>query len=327
MVRIPLGYRFVPTDYELIRYYLSNKSKDQPLPCDTDIHVYEIYGEKNKEPWNNFGETLSKTFYVFTKLRKKGKGRRIDRIAGSGTWKGQRTDLVMDSEKYHVGERKLFVFEVKGPFDNGGKGHWLMHEFSLINDDQLDHWVLYRIYNKNNKNRTLEVDEDDSEDDMLRIVPPSALTDGQHKVEFQLSKEGSSFGTLHDTQRDSVLDARMESDGINNCLISNQLSTRGSSFEALLDTEDDSVFDAMMGNDGINNVFISNQLGYSDLNPIKRSLSSLYCTKLEDETTWPCNSKRFCGNSNDGRSLEIPLQQQQQAMLGSTGDWILGSPF
>ncbi|KAK8672197.1 hypothetical protein V6N13_110570 [Hibiscus sabdariffa] len=296
MVRIPLGYRFVPTDYVLIRYYLSNKSKGQPLPCDKDNHVYEIYGEKNKEPWNNFGETLSKTFYVFTKLRKKGKGRRIDQITGSGTWKGQRKDLVMDSEKCHVGDRKLFVFEVKGPSNNDGKGHWIMHEFSLINDDKLDHWVLFQIYNKNNKNRPLEVDEDDSEDDMLHTVPPSASIDSQHNVKFQMSKEGSSFGALLDTHGDSVLDARRESDGINNGLIPNQFSTEGLSFEALLDTKDDRVFDAMMGSDGINNVFISNLLGYSDLNSLKRS-------------------------------LEISLQQQQQAMLGSTGDGILGSPF
>ncbi|KAK8672200.1 hypothetical protein V6N13_110573 [Hibiscus sabdariffa] len=237
-----------------------------------------------------------KLFYVFTKLRKKGKGGRIDRIADSGTWKGQRTDLVLDSEHYHVGDRKLFVLEVKGPTDNNGKGHWIMHEFSLINDDQLDRWVLCRIYNKNNKKRPLEVDEDVSEDDMLRTVPPSASIDGQHNAEFQLSKEGSSFGALLDTQGDSVLDARMESDGIKNGLISNQLSTGGSSFEALLDTEYDSLFDAMMESAGINNVCISNQLGYSEINPLK--------------------SKRFRGNSNDGGSLEIPLQQQHQAMLG-----------
>ncbi|KAK8556510.1 hypothetical protein V6N13_064538 [Hibiscus sabdariffa] len=365
MARIPPGFRFVPTDYELIRYYLWNKSKGQPLPCDKDIHEYEIYGEKNKEPWNIFGETWSKTFYVFTKLRKKGKGRRIDRIAGSGTWKGQRTDPVMDSEKNHVGDRKLFVFEVKGRSNNDGKGHWIMHEFSLINDDQLDNWVLCRIYNKNNKNRPLELDEDDSEDDMLRTVPPSASIESQDNAEFQLS---SSFGALLDTQGDGVYDARMENDGINNGLISNQLSTQGSSFGALLDTQGDGMFDAVMGSDGINNGlisnqlstegssfealldgqedsvfdavlgsdgFISNQLGYSDLSmlkPLKRSLSSLYCIEFEDETPWPCTSKRFRGNSNDGGDLEnatppSPPLQQQQAMLESTGDGILGSPF
>ncbi|KAL4376805.1 hypothetical protein GQ457_02G023350 [Hibiscus cannabinus] len=178
------------------------------------------------------------------------------------------------------------------------------------------HWVLCQIYNKNNKKRPLEVDEDDSEDDMLCTVPPSVSIDGQLNVEFQLLKEGSSFGALLDTQGDSVLDARMEIDYINNCLISNQLSTEGSSFKhySILKT----MFDAMMGSGGINNVFVSNQLGYSDLNPLKMSLSSLYCIEFEDETTWPCNSMRFHGNSNDVGSLEIPMQQQHQAVLGTT---------
>ncbi|KAK8663547.1 hypothetical protein V6N13_083363 [Hibiscus sabdariffa] len=218
MVRIPPGFRFVPTDYELIKYYLSNKLKGQPLPCDKHIHEREIYGEKNKEPWNIFGETSSKTFYVFIELRKKGEERTIDRIAGSGTWKGQRTYLVMDSEKNH-----------------------------------LDHWVLCRIYNKNGKDGPLELDEDDSEDDMLGTVPPSASIDSQHNGEFQLPTEGSSFGALHDTQGDSLFDARMESDGLNNGLFLNQLLTEGSSFEAIHDGQEDSVFDAVMGSDGINN--------------------------------------------------------------------------
>ncbi|KAK8663540.1 hypothetical protein V6N13_083356 [Hibiscus sabdariffa] len=186
-----------------------NKSRGQPLPCDKHIHEREIYGNENKEPWNIFRETTSKPFYVFTKLRKKGKGRRIDRIAGLGTWKGQRTDPVMDSEKNHVGNRKLFVFEDKGRSNsnNDRKGHWIMHEFSLINDDQLDNWVLCRIYNKNNKSRPMELDEDDFEDDMQGTIPPSASTDSHHNPEFHLSTEGSSFGALLDTQGDSLFDA------------------------------------------------------------------------------------------------------------------------
>ncbi|KAK9030003.1 hypothetical protein V6N11_031441 [Hibiscus sabdariffa] len=305
------------------------------ITYDKHIHEREIYGNENKELWNIFRETASKPFYVFTKLKKKGKGRRIDRIAGSGTWKGQRTDPVIDSEKNHVGDKNFFAFEVKGRSNsnNDGKGHWIMHEFSLINNDQLDNWVLCRIYNKNNKSRPMELDEDDFEDNMPDTVPPSASVDSHHNPEFQLSTEGSSFGALLDTQGDSLFDATMGSDGINNGLISNQLSTKGLSFEAFLDGQEDSVFDAVLGSDGINNSFISNQLGYSDfsvLNPLKRPLSLLYY--IEEETTWPSRSKRFHGN------LEMatlpsqlpptsPLQQQEQhqqqmAMLGSMGDGI-----
>ncbi|KAK8672198.1 hypothetical protein V6N13_110571 [Hibiscus sabdariffa] len=240
----------------LISYQLSIEGSSFEALLDTEDD--SVFNEKMESDGNNNVFNSNQLGYsdLNPLKRKKEKGRRIDRIAGSGTWK------------------------VKGPSDNEGKGHWIMHEFSLINNDQ---------------KRPLEVDEDDSEDDMLRTVPPLASIEGQHNVDFQLSKEGSSFGELLDTQGDSLLD----------------LSTEGSSFDSLLDTEDDSVFDAMMGSDGINNVFISNQLGYLDLNPLKRYLSSLYCIEFKNETTWPCNSKRFQGNSNDGGILEIPLQQQQ----------------
>ncbi|KAK9030002.1 hypothetical protein V6N11_031440 [Hibiscus sabdariffa] len=75
---------------------------------------------------------------------------------------------------------------------------------------------------------------------VLGSIPPSASYDSQHNAEFQFSTEGSSFGALLDTQGDGLFDARTESDGINNGLISNQLSTERSSFEAFLDGQEDS---------------------------------------------------------------------------------------
>ncbi|KAL4375944.1 hypothetical protein GQ457_02G032220 [Hibiscus cannabinus] len=291
MVRIPPGFRFVPTDYELIKYYLSNKLKGQPLPCDKHIH------EQN---------------FLFLKLKGVPTPTTTERDIGLCT-------------SFHLLTMIQYIPD--------------MTLFSILY--RLDHWVLCRIYNKNGKDGPLEHDEDDSEDDMLGTIPPSASIDSQHNGEFQLPTEKSSFGALHDTQGDSLFDSRTDSDGLNNGLFLNQLLTEGSSFEAFHDGQEDNVFDAVMGSDGINNGFISNQLGYLNiyvLNPLKRSLSSLYC--IEDETTWPGTSKRFRGNNNDGGNLENatlpsqlppcpPLQQEQhqQAMLGSMGDGILGPPY
>ena len=134
-MKISYGYRFLPTDDELVLRYLLKKVKGEPLPSQA-VTDFEIYGDNDKEPWKIFGETTTEKFYVFTKLKKKGKGRRIARTAGCGTWKGQRTDPVKDSQNNHVGFKKLFVFEVKcSGSNNADKGHWLMHEFSLLNDE------------------------------------------------------------------------------------------------------------------------------------------------------------------------------------------------
>ncbi|XP_039066893.1 NAC domain-containing protein JA2-like [Hibiscus syriacus] len=137
-MNIPPGFQFLPTDNELITCYLWKKAKGKPLPCNYILDC-EIYGDKDKEPWKIFGEATSETFYVFTKLKKKGKGRRIDRIAGSGTWKGQRTDPIMDSNNNHIGDKKLFSFQVKERSHDKENGHWIMTEFSLLNDDQFLH--------------------------------------------------------------------------------------------------------------------------------------------------------------------------------------------
>ncbi|XP_021288334.1 NAC domain-containing protein 67-like [Herrania umbratica] len=107
---VPPGFRFAPTDDQLILHYLSNKVKGELLPSEA-VTDCEIYGHQDKEPWKIFSMTSPRKFYVFTKLKNKGKGKRIERTAGRGTWKGQRTDPVKDSDGNHIGFKKLFVFE------------------------------------------------------------------------------------------------------------------------------------------------------------------------------------------------------------------------
>ncbi|XVF23142.1 hypothetical protein REPUB_Repub13aG0012300 [Reevesia pubescens] len=148
IMKIPHGYRFLPTDQELIVHYLLKKVKREASSSDAVIDC-EIYGDDDKEPWKIFDQTSGEKFYVFTKLKKNGKARRVERRAGLGTWKGQRTDLVKDSKNNLLGFKKLFVFQVK---DSNSKsiaiknGHWLMHEFSLPNDEC--DYVLCEIRNK-----------------------------------------------------------------------------------------------------------------------------------------------------------------------------------
>lgn len=65
-----------------------------------------------------------KHWKIFGKLTsQKGKGSKIERKVGCGTWKIQRIDLIIDSKNNHVGFREHIVFEVKGSSSNE-IGHW-----------------------------------------------------------------------------------------------------------------------------------------------------------------------------------------------------------
>jgi hypothetical protein len=89
MEQMPVGFHFFPTEEELVFYYLQRKVNGEPLPPCVVVDC-EIYGEK--EPWNIFDHNSKESFYVFTKLKKKGKAGRVERAVGCGTWKGERSE-------------------------------------------------------------------------------------------------------------------------------------------------------------------------------------------------------------------------------------------
>ncbi|THG11506.1 hypothetical protein TEA_013003 [Camellia sinensis var. sinensis] len=87
---IPLGFKFVPPDRDLI-HYLLQKSTERPLPCDDMIKDYNLYGEK--KPSKIFDGELLEIYhgveenihYTFTILKKTEKGALLDRTTGTGT--------------------------------------------------------------------------------------------------------------------------------------------------------------------------------------------------------------------------------------------------
>ncbi|KAI8532002.1 hypothetical protein RHMOL_Rhmol11G0179300 [Rhododendron molle] len=142
---VPVGYKFRPTDQELVIDYLRKKSKGaEALPCDVVLER-DIYGTGNKAPWqiftkNDLWEECS--VYVLTKLIKaRGSDKRIARTAGCGSWHGETGpepiyDVQTDPEP--IGYKRMLRFQItneSGAMDESvGKGYWTMHEFSLRPD-------------------------------------------------------------------------------------------------------------------------------------------------------------------------------------------------
>ncbi|XP_062173478.1 NAC domain-containing protein 41-like [Alnus glutinosa] len=139
---LPLGFRFKPTDEELISHYLVNKVKGEQLSWD-GIPDCDLYGEK--PPWEICGDKDEKA-YFFTELKKLSKNR-VARTTGCGVWHENCTVKIYDNRGDIIGARKLFNFNVKEG-STTKNSNWIMHEFSLVGEQQGTNCVLYTLQKK-----------------------------------------------------------------------------------------------------------------------------------------------------------------------------------
>ncbi|KAI3868693.1 hypothetical protein MKX03_007493 [Papaver bracteatum] len=150
---LPPGFRFYPTDEELLVKYLCRKVAGYNFSLNIigEIDLYKF------DPWvlpskAIFGE---KEWYFFSpRDRKYPNGSRPNRVAGSGYWKATGTDKIITTEGRKIGIKKALVFYI-GKAPKGTKTNWIMHEYRLLENSKkhgssrLDDWVLCRIYKKN----------------------------------------------------------------------------------------------------------------------------------------------------------------------------------
>ncbi|KAL2466846.1 NAC domain-containing protein 72 [Abeliophyllum distichum] len=191
---LPPGFRFFPTDEELLVEYLCRKIAGHhfALQIIADIDLYKF------DPWELpskaiFGE---KEWYFFSpRDRKYPNGSRPNRVAGSGYWKATGTDKIITTEGRKVGIKKSLVFYV-GKAPKGTKTNWIMHEYrhseslSRNGGSRLDDWVLCRIYKKNSS------------------VQKPSFSDSQSK-EYS---HGSSSSSLSSSRYDDVMESFPEID-------------------------------------------------------------------------------------------------------------------
>lgn len=149
---LPPGFRFYPSDEELVCHYLYKKISNggQQVLKDTlveiDLHTCE--------PWQlpEVAKLNSTEWYFFSfRDRKYATGFRTNRATTSGYWKATGKDrTVLDpGTRSVVGMRKTLVF-YKNRAPNGIKTGWIMHEFRLENPHlpPKEDWVLCRVFHK-----------------------------------------------------------------------------------------------------------------------------------------------------------------------------------
>jgi hypothetical protein len=131
---LPPGFRFHPTDEELISYYLLRKVLDHGFSGARAIAEIDL----NKcEPWELQDKacraTAEKEWYFYSlRDRKYPTGLRTNRATGAGYWKATGKDREIRSTRSGalVGMKKTLVF-YRGRAPKGQKTQWVMHEFRL----------------------------------------------------------------------------------------------------------------------------------------------------------------------------------------------------
>uniref|UniRef100_A0A7N0UJQ2 NAC domain-containing protein n=1 Tax=Kalanchoe fedtschenkoi TaxID=63787 RepID=A0A7N0UJQ2_KALFE len=158
------GFRFHPTDEELVAFYLKRKIQQRPLAIEL-IKQLDIY---KHDPWDlpKLGATGEKEWYFYCpRDRKYRNSARPNRVTGAGFWKATGTDRPIYSSEGTkcIGLKKSLVF-YKGRAAKGIKTDWMMHEFrlpSLVDSvhpkrfiDKTttanDAWAICRIFKKTN---------------------------------------------------------------------------------------------------------------------------------------------------------------------------------
>ncbi|MBA0678487.1 hypothetical protein Goari_019829, partial [Gossypium aridum] len=131
--QVPPGFRFHPTEEELVDYYLRKKISLRRIDLDVikDVDLYKI------EPWDlqaeicRIGREEQNEWYFFShKDKKYPTGSRTNRATAAGFWKATGRDKAIYSKHDLIGMRKTLVF-YKGRAPNGQKSDWIMHEYRL----------------------------------------------------------------------------------------------------------------------------------------------------------------------------------------------------
>ncbi|CAK9330112.1 unnamed protein product [Citrullus colocynthis] len=162
-LELPPGFRFHPTDEELISHYLFEKVMDSSFSCraigDVDLNKSEPWDL----PWKaKMGE---KEWYFFcVRDRKYPTGLRTNRATEAGYWKATGKDKDIYRGKSLVGMKKTLVF-YRGRAPKGEKSDWVMHEYRLegklsalnLPKTAKNEWVICRVFQKNSSGKKVDI--------------------------------------------------------------------------------------------------------------------------------------------------------------------------
>ncbi|KAE9619766.1 hypothetical protein Lal_00038109 [Lupinus albus] len=151
-LKLPVGYRFCPTDEELVTHYLKRKVFSEPLPVSVISH-FDVF---HTLPWELPGDSKEK-MYFFSNRKGHVSGNSTKIFVGSGYWKsiGKDKAIVASNSRQVIGMRKTLIYS-KGKLSNETRTQWVMHELCLVGSGATSYpfqmpvanFAVYRIFQK-----------------------------------------------------------------------------------------------------------------------------------------------------------------------------------
>ncbi|XP_052186356.1 protein NTM1-like 9 [Diospyros lotus] len=177
---LAVGYRFCPTDYELINHFLRLKinGDEEAVSIIREVDIYQC------EPWDLAGMSLIPTtdevwFFFCPVGRKYQSGKRLKRATDAGYWKATGKDRTIKyvGRTSVIGTKKTLVFH-KGRAPKGQRTAWKIHEYRAIGEE-LDgskpgqgSFVLCKLFKKYDKNN----EGSNCDDDKCNVYSPIIVT-------------------------------------------------------------------------------------------------------------------------------------------------------
>ncbi|XP_074282324.1 protein NTM1-like 9 [Silene latifolia] len=192
---LPLGFRFKPTDVELIDHYLRLKinGRDNEVACIKEVDICRV------EPWDLPDLSAIKTydhewFFFCPRDRKYPNGQRSNRATGAGYWKATGKDRTIKSRKMGlIGMKKTLVFYT-GRAPKGQRTHWVIHEYrpTLQELDGTNPgqgaFVLCRLFKKADDPKHEENDDGSNIEDLeTNVFSPNPTNISQEEARSELA--------------------------------------------------------------------------------------------------------------------------------------------